>query len=69
MVARAGGMPVFVRGRMHLACKSYPYSHKDEQQNHHLPGFVGNKRQHGISLHQPRNSNGHSGCFPQAKQA
>ena len=43
-MARAGGaMPVIMRGRMHLACKPYSNSHTDKQQNHHLPGFMGDK--------------------------
>jgi hypothetical protein len=43
-MARAGdAMPVVMRGRMHLACKSYPNNNTDEQQNHDLPGFVRDK--------------------------
>jgi hypothetical protein len=43
-MARAGdAMPVVMRGRMYLACKSDPNSHADQQQSHHLPGFVGDK--------------------------
>jgi hypothetical protein len=43
-MARAGdGMPVLMRGRMHLARKPYSDSHTDKQKNHHLPCFVGDK--------------------------
>ena len=43
-MARAGDtVPVVMRGRMHLACKSYPNNHADKQQHHDLPGFVGNR--------------------------
>ena len=43
-MARAGdAMPVIMRGRMHLACKSYPNSHTDKQQSHDLPDFMGDK--------------------------
>jgi hypothetical protein len=43
MAGAGDGMRVVMRGRMHLACKSYPDSHTDEQQHHHLPDFMGDK--------------------------
>jgi hypothetical protein len=43
-MARAGeGMPVLMRVRMHLARNPYADSHTDEQKNHYLLGFGGNK--------------------------
>ena len=50
MVRAGDGMPVLMRGRMHLARKPYSNCHTDKQKNHHLSCFVGDKWHHSILL-------------------
>ena len=54
MVRAGRGMPVLMRGRMHLAHKPYSNCHTDKQKNHHLPCFVGDKWHHSIPLNHER---------------